>query len=37
MAIKANVDDEPEIAVATGGGMVAGNVALLKKIRIVKG
>ena len=36
IAIKANVDDEPEIATATGGGMVAGNVALLKKIRIVK-
>ena len=36
VAIKANVDDEPEIAAATGGGMVAGNVALLKKIRIVK-
>lgn len=36
MAIKANVGDDPEIATATGGGMVAANPALLKRIRIVK-
>ncbi len=36
MAIKANISDDPEIATVVGGGMVAGNSALLKRIKIVK-
>ena len=36
MAIKANIGEDPEIATVIGGGMIAGNKALLKKIKIIK-
>ena len=34
MAIKANVSDEPEMATVLGGGLVAGDPDLLKKVRL---